>query len=158
MIKVIVLSLCLISNLLFAKESKEPKNLTYDISLSLFNNIHTDAITLGSGKKLVYVFLDPLCKHSRKFMALVSKNPKMLSKYQYGIFLYTIPRLKSTDVISAIYMSKDQQETLLQVMLQGTKHSSKGNREVEKKVEKITKVAEALNVRKRPYIFIKREQ
>lgn len=148
----------LISSVLSAKEHKETERLSYKASLSLLKSIHSDAIILGSGEKFVYVFLDPVCKHSRKFISLVSKNPKMLSKYQYGIFLYTIPRLKSTDVISAIYMSKNAQETLLEVMLQGSKQSSKGDQTTERKVGRITKVAEALDVRKRPYIFIQREQ
>lgn len=158
MVKVIVLTVFLISPMLFAKEHKEPKHLSYDTSLSLLKSIHKDAIVMGSGEKLVYVFLDPLCEHSRKFMSLVTKNPKMLTKYQYSIFFYAIPKLKSTDVISAIYMSKDPKETLLQIMVEGSKQSTKSNQNIKAKVERITKIAKDLNVRKRPYIFIQREQ
>ncbi|MBT8348236.1 MAG: hypothetical protein HKP62_02160, partial [Sulfurovum sp.] len=73
MIKEIILSICLIGTVLSAYEQKEHQHLSYDVSVSLLQNIHNDAITLGSGKKLVYVFIDPLCPHSRKFITMISK-------------------------------------------------------------------------------------
>ena len=75
-------------------------------------------LSLVVGKRSLYVFIDPLCPHSRKFITMISKNPKMLSKYQYHLFLYSIPRMKSTDVVSAVYMSENPMETLLQIMVE----------------------------------------
>jgi len=146
--------LYLIVTVLCANEPKEHKHLPYDVSVSLLQSINGDAILLGSGEKVLYVFIDPLCPHSRKFISLVYKNPKMLSKYQYHFFLYSIPRLKSTDVISAIYMSEDPLETLLNVMIDKKIFYDKGNEITKSKVNRIRAVAQEIDVYKRPYIFI----
>lgn len=154
MIKVIILSLCLIGSVLFANEQKGHKQLPYDQLLSLFQSIDDDAIILGSGEKIIYVFIDPLCPYSRKFITMVSKNPIMTSKYQYHIFLYSIPRLKSTDVVSAVYMSPHPLETLLEIMVEDKLHSDKGSDKTSSMVDRIGNVAEQMDVYKRPYIFI----
>ena len=140
--------------MLFANEQKEHKHLSYDVSVSLLSSIHNDAIILGSGEKLLYVFIDPLCPHSRKFISMISKNPKMLSKYQYHLFLYSIPRLKSTDVVSAVYMSSKPIETLLETMIEEKVSYDKGNEMTKARVNRIAKVAQEIDVYKRPYIFI----
>lgn len=154
MIKTIILSICLMGTVLFADEKKEHKYLPYDVSVPLLKSIHNDAIILGSGKKLLYVFIDPLCKHSRKFITMITKNPMMLSKYQYHLFLYSIPRLKSTDVVSAVYMSSNPKETLLQVMIEEKVSYDKGNEMTKARVNRIATVAQEIDVYKRPYIFI----
>lgn len=140
--------------LLLANEHKENNHLTYDQSLSLLQAIHNDAIIFGSGKKHIYVFVDPLCPHSRKFITMVSENPKMLSKYKYYIFLYGIKRMKSSDVISAVYISKNPIETLLQIMVEEKVEYHKGDEIIKRKVNRIATVAQKMNVYKRPYIFI----
>lgn len=139
---------------LFSDEKKEHRHLSYDVLASLLQSIDNDAIILGSGKKMLYVFIDPLCLHSRKFITMVSKNPKMLSKYQYHLFLYSIPRMKSTDVVSAVYMSVNPVETLLQIMVEEKVSYDKGNEMTQAKVNRITAVAEEIDVYKRPFIFI----
>ncbi|WP_424558234.1 hypothetical protein [Sulfurovum sp.] len=154
MIRIIILSICLMATVLFANEQKEHKHLSYNVSVSLLNSIHNDAIVLGSGQKLLYVFIDPLCKHSRKFITMVNKNTKMLSKYKYHLFLYSIPRLKSTDVVSAVYMSSNPIETLLEIMVEEKVYTEKGNKTTKAKVNRITTVAQEIDVYKRPYIYI----
>lgn len=139
---------------LFANEHKEHKHLPYNLSLSLFQTIHDDAVILGHGKKLIYVFVDPLCPHSRKFITMVSKDPKMLSKYQYRIFLYSIPRMKSTEVVSAVYISENPIETLLEIMVDEDIYYHDGNKMTKAKVDRIDAVAKEMDVYKRPYIFI----
>lgn len=152
--KTILFTLVIVSTLLSANEQTEHKYLPYDQSLAIFKTIHNDAIVFGSGKKLVYVFVDPLCPHSRKFMTLISKNPMMTSKYQYHIFLYSIPRLKSKDVISAIYMSKAPLESLLEIMLEDKVRHEKGDKKTETKINRIETAAIEMDVHKRPYIFV----
>lgn len=152
--KIILFTLIIVSTLLSANEQREHKYLPYDQSLAIFKTIHDDAIVFGKGKKLVYVFVDPLCPHSRKFIKMITKNPKMTSKYTYHIFLYTIPRLKSKDVISAIYMSKTPVESLLEVMLEEKVHHEKGDKKIETKVKRIETAAIEMDVHKRPYIFV----
>lgn len=139
---------------LFANEQTAHQPLSYDESVSLLQSIDSDAIVLGNGEKLLYVFIDPLCSHSRKFITMVSKNPKMLSKYQYHLFLYSLPRLKSTDVVSAVYISANPRETLLQVMIQDKVRYDKGDEMTKAKVDRIAAVAQEIGVYKRPYIFI----
>jgi len=142
------------NTMLFSNEQKDHKHLTYSLSLSLLQTIHDDAIILGNGKKTIYVFVDPLCPHSRKFISMVSKNSKMVSKYKYHIFLYSIPRLKSTDVVSATYMSPTPIKTLLQIMVENKVHDDKGNDMSKARVNRIDSVAKKMDVYKRPYIFI----
>ncbi|CAA6814848.1 MAG: Unknown protein [uncultured Sulfurovum sp.] len=156
MIKNIILFLCLIGVVLHANEQPKPKKLTYEVSASLLKGLDSDAIVLGSGEKILYVFIDPLCPHSRKFVTMVSKNPVMLSKYQYRFLLYSIPRLKSTDVVSAIYVSKNPIESLLQVMIDKNIVHDKGNEKTKAKAARIVDVGETIGVSKRPYIFIKK--
>lgn len=154
MIRIIILSICLMATMLFANEQKEHKHLSYDVSVSLLTSIHNDAIILGSGKKLLYVFIDPLCPHSRKFITMITKNPMMLLKYQYHLFLYSIPRLKSTDVVSAVYTSSNPIETLLEIMVEENVYTEKGNETTKAKVNRIATVAQEIDVYKRPYIYI----
>lgn len=154
MMKTIILTLFLINTLLSANTESKYKPLSYDKSLSLLQSIHDDGILLGSGEKLVYAFIDPLCPYSRKFISMISKNPKMLSKYQYQLFLYSIPRLNSTDVVSAIYMSQTPVERLLETMLEDDITYNEGNEITKAKVKRIDHIAKEMNVNKRPFIFI----
>ncbi len=154
MIKTIILSLFLMGTVLFANQKTAHKQLSYELTVPLLQSIDKDVIILGSGKKVIYVFVDPLCKHSRKFITMVSKNPKMLSKYQYRLFLYSLPRLKSTDVVSAVYMSDDPVETLLEIMVENFVDYENGNEMTKARVQRIEAVAKEIDVYKRPYIFI----
>jgi hypothetical protein len=144
----------MIGSVLLADEQNEHKHLPYDVSFSLLKNIDSDALVLGTGEKILYVFIDPLCPHSRKFITMVSKNTMMLSKYQYHLFLYSIPRMKSTDVVSAVYMSPHSIEKLLEIMVKEKVSVDKGNEITKARVDRIAKVAEEIDVYKRPYIFI----
>lgn len=159
MMKHIILILFLTGTFLLASTTgKEHKLLSYDLSLSLLQSIDKDALVYGDGKKTIYAFIDPLCPHSRKFVSMVSKNPKMLSKYQYHFFLYTLPRLKSTDVVSAVYMSPTPIETLLDIMINDNVQKHKSDEATTKKVNRIDKVAKEMDVYKRPYIFVVHEE
>lgn len=149
-----IIFIYLISAAVYANAKSEHKHLPYKLSLSLLEDIDQDSIHFGNGKKIIYVFIDPLCPYSRKFITMVSKNAKMLSKYQYRIFLYSIPRLNSTEVISAVYMSPNPIETLLQIMIEDDVVYSQGNQTTQDKIRRIEKVAQEIDVYKRPYIFI----
>lgn len=154
MIKTIILTLCLATVILSANGSKEHKKLPYDLSSSLLEGIHSDAIVLGTGEKILYVFIDPLCRHSRKFIRMVSKNPLMLSKYKYHFLLYGIPRLKSENVISAVYMSENPTETLLKIMTEDKVLYDNGDATTKAKISRIATVGKEIDVYKRPYIFM----
>lgn len=106
---------------------------------------------MGKGERDVYVFIDPLCRYSRKFMKLSANNDALLQKYRFHLFLYEIPRLHSHKVINAIYASKEPLKRLKEVMLQDKKFTSEKE---DKRVEKIDKAAKKIGVFKRPFIIV----
>ena len=121
--------------------------------------IRGEAIVLGGGKTDVYVFVDPLCPHSRKFMTMVSRSEKMLAKYKYYIFLYSIPRLKSETAVAAIYASEKPADELLKVMVGGqTPPSRMAGGQAGRTVADIAAVARELDVYKRPYLIVAGQQ
>jgi len=152
MMKEIILTLCLLSGSIFAKT--EHNILPYDTSFALFQSIEDDAIILGSGEKQIFVFIDPLCPFSCKFIKMVSKRKKMLSKYQYHLFLYPIPRLKSDDVIASIYQSSQPLKKLLATMIDKKIEKTSLDSFTQRKMLRIATVAQKMDVYKRPYIFI----
>ena len=154
MLKIIILIIHLISAPLLGNVLKEDKLPSYAASLSMLKSIDNDAIVLGTGEKVLYVFIDPLCKHSRKFVSMVSNKSVMLSKYQYHFFLFSLPRLKSQNVVTAIYMSDNPSETLLKIMVDNKHLSQKQNDMTDSKIKRISSTAEKIGVFKRPYIFI----
>jgi len=154
--KRLFLSLLLIVTLSNADTSHT--HLPYETTIALLKSIQGEAIVLGTGKTDVYVFVDPLCPHSRKFITMVSRNEAMLSKYRYYIYLYSIPRLKSEDVVLAIYASKSPADTLLQVMVKRETIETCPDRAGERIVSDIAGVAEKLDVYKRPYLIVAAEQ
>jgi hypothetical protein len=153
-----ILSLFMIMALLHAEGPQKHIRLPYDKAMALLESIKSDAIVLGEGKTEVYVFVDPLCPHSRKFMTMVSGNASMLSKYRYYIYLYSIPRLKSEAVVSAIYASKKPAETLLRVMVGKETIPTDPSAPAAKAVSEIAAVAEKIDVYKRPYLIVAKQQ
>jgi hypothetical protein len=132
---------------------------TYEKTFSLLKTLDSEAIVMGTGDKDVYVFVDPLCHFSRKFISKVSKNNLMLKKYKYHIYLYGIPRLHSQEEIDYVYNAKNQLNVLLDIMLNDKKFDylftpSPENRQ---KVQEIKHIAKQLYVNKRPFIIISQE-
>lgn len=154
MMKKLILILFLLTAVLSANTEEGHSIPSYDLSLSMIQTIQDDAIVYGEGKKVIYAFIDPLCPYSRKFITMISKNPKMTSKYQYHLFLFSVPRLKSTDVVSAIYLSQKPLKTLLETMIDDKAQYDQGNQSTKAKVDRIESVGKELNIMKRPYIFI----
>lgn len=114
---------------------------------------------MGTGSRKVHVFLDPLCPHSQNLIEMISESKKALSRNSYSIYLYTLERLHSEKAVAAIYNSSDPLVSLLDVMVREKKIDVTGspNNEVSIKVKAIAKVAEELDVYKRPYlIFVKK--
>ena len=132
------------------------KQLPYEAGIRSVHSISQDAILYGSGGRDVYLFIDPWCRYSRKFISMVSSNPVMLSKYRYHIYLYEIPRLHSQNAISAVYRAKEPLKTLLKIMIEDDKITAPMTPEVEAKISAIKTVARQLNVDKRPFLIIER--
>lgn len=136
--------------------ANESKTLQYETNIKSVQSIQKDAIIYGSGDRDVYVFIDPLCPYSRKFISMISKNPLMLSKYQYHLYLYGIPRLHSQNAIAAVYRAKEPLKTLLNIMLDDDKTTSSLTIRVKEKVSAIKTAAKKLNVNKRPFLIIEK--
>ncbi|MCW8837964.1 MAG: hypothetical protein OQJ77_00340 [Thiovulaceae bacterium] len=130
--------------------------LPYNESINLVSSIQTYGIKYGNGQQNVYVFVDPLCRYSRKFISMISKKPKMLSKYKYIIYLYEIPRLHSKNTIAAIYNSKEPVKVLLEVMLEDKKISIMPTTKTQTTVDAISKIAQKLHITKRPSIIVEK--
>lgn len=133
-----------------------PQILLFAQNYSDLRSIDSKAILMGDGDTDIYVFVDPLCRFSRKFMVKVTQNKMMLRKYKYHIFLYELPKLHSTNTINYIYNSPKKLQTLLDVMLRGNKvkHLIKPTKTSIKTVNDISNTAKKINVNKRPFIII----
>lgn len=131
-------------------------SLPYNEAYPILQKIDDQAIILGEGKQDIYVFIDPLCRNSRKFMQVVLSHEMMLKKYRYHLFMYEIKRLHSQSTIYAIYHQKKKLKHLISVMLEKKKLETKtppDDKEI-KLVNDIAQVAKELGVFKRPYLVI----
>jgi len=127
--------------------------------IALLQPIEHDAIIYGEGEKKVYVFVDPKCPHSRDFMTMINENTKMRNIYRYYIFFYELKRFRSHDLIAAIYASPSPLQRTLEVMV-GNKEIPTDTRidpKIESKIEDIARVADTIEISKRPYLIIMKE-
>jgi len=132
------------------------KKLPLSETLPLLQQIDDAALRMGSGPVKVYVFVDPLCPHSRNFVEMIAESDKMRARYSYFFYLYTLKRMHSERVVESIYMSKKPLEAFLAVMLrhQELRPVSKVSPEVQKKIEKIEAVGVKIDAYKRPYLIM----
>lgn len=123
----------------------------------LLDSISADAINIGSGKKNdVYVFVDPMCKYSKKFIKKISENKMLQQINSYHVFLYRLPKYESDKLIYYIYQSSDRKKLLLDAMLRAKKINLDNYKATPKEIEiakRVAKVAKNLKVKKRPYVI-----
>ncbi|MDH4945106.1 hypothetical protein [Sulfurimonas sp. C5] len=155
MYKTILLTL-LLNCFLFASDVDLTQKLSYNTQIQLAHAIQKEAIVYGSGQQKVYVFIDPWCRYSRKFITMVSSNKEMLSKYRYYLYLYGIPRLHSQNAIAAVYNAKKPLSTLLNIMLHDDKTVMPLNTNIQNKINTIANTAKELHVNKRPFLIIEK--
>ena len=141
---------------LMAVEKSVHKKLPLSESLPILEKIKGDALLMGTGERKVYLFVDPLCPHSQDFIELISSNEKLLLRNSYNIYLYTLKRLHSEKVVTAIYMSDNPLQSLVDVMIDKKEMKVEGtpNHDVLFKIEAIESVAQKLDVYKRPYLIL----
>ncbi|MCK4974753.1 MAG: hypothetical protein KAR81_05830 [Sulfurimonas sp.] len=148
----------------------------------MLESISKYAIRVGTGnEKIVYMFVDPLCRYSRRLLTKICKNKILQQTSSYYIFLYKHPILSSTKSIQYIYQSDDPKSILLDIMIDDEIidsdkfHASaetlepihtididgdiidlselKTNDETIKSIEEIAKVAKQLDMKRRPYLI-----
>jgi len=134
----------------------ELKTVPYETNIKSVQSIQQDAIIYGSGDHNVYVFIDPWCQYSRKFISMVTNNPVMLAKYRYHLYLYGIPRLHSQNAIAAVYRAKDPLKRLLKIMIHDDKTTAPLTPLVQAKISAIKTIAGQLHVNKRPFLIIEK--
>ncbi|MCF6309561.1 MAG: hypothetical protein L3J19_03670 [Sulfurimonas sp.] len=84
----------------------------------MLESISKYAIHMGTGDaKVVYLFVDPMCRFSRRLLTKISKNKTLQLTNSYYIFLYKHPILKSTKAIQYIYQSDDPKSLLFEIMI-----------------------------------------
>jgi len=159
-----LLYLLLFSTVMFsmqvlAGEKSVHKKVPLETAVPLLKSIEDYAMHMGRGARDVHIFVDPLCPHSQNLIEMISTSEKALSRNSYSIYLYTLKRLHSEQSVLAIYSSEDPLSSMLTVMVDKenvTAHDTSKD-EVITEIEAIAKVAEELDVYKRPYlIFVKK--
>jgi len=138
------------------------------LSLSLFGSqkeevllksISEYAIRIGTGNvSREYVFLDPLCPHSKKYITMICEDEELQEENSYFVFLYRLPKFDSDALIEYIYQAKDKRSALTQIMIDKKNMDEElFDFEVTKKtlnlVNKIALVAKKLKVDRRPQMF-----
>lgn len=155
MYKILLLTL-LLNCFLVANDEDTIQTPSYDEQIQLLHTIQNEAIVYGFGVQKVHVFIDPWCRYSRQFISMISKNKKMLSKYRYYLYLYSIPRLHSQNAIAAVYSANEPLEILLKIMLNDDKRVVAVNKQTQLKVDAITDIAKKVHVTKRPFLLIEK--
>ena len=125
---------------------------------ALLDSISSYSIDIGNGKTNdVYIFVDPICPFSKKFIKKISQDKMLQLINSYHIFLYRLPKFESDKLISHIYQSDDMAKELISVMVNNkTVDLSALHVDVEKDkyIKNVALVAQNLHVKKRPYIIL----
>jgi len=153
--KYMILPLLLVISLMGAQ--KEKQTVTPDVAIELLETIKDKAIVLGSGEKEIHTFIDPLCRMSQRYVALLYKrNKKLFADYTIYLYLYEIKSKKSKRHILNIMSAGSEERMLRAIMLGKEKFDLKdiADEETQKTFDEIAGVAKEIGVYKRPYIMI----
>jgi len=153
---IILLLLILISDLAANEPLIKKKKVPLSIALPLLKSIDVHAIVIGSGPTHMYAFIDPVCPRSRDFAEMVFENTKMQKLYTYHFFLYELKRFHTRALIAEIYSAKKPLKQMYKIMV--NKEKTEGLKVIQKNINKtineISKVAQELDIYKRPYLFV----
>lgn len=131
------------------KLSQEPK--------VMLESVREHAIKIGDGNaKVVYIFVDPMCKFSKKIIKTINDNKMLQLTNTYYIFLYRLPRLDSEKLIQYVYQSNDQKTTLLEVMVDEEVIDLDDFQVTDKTIraiQTISDIAKKLDMTVRPYMI-----
>ncbi|QSZ42209.1 hypothetical protein GJV85_08815 [Sulfurimonas aquatica] len=128
-----------------------------DDSQALLESISNYAIKVGNGSFCkTYIFIDPMCPYSQKYIQQITKNKKAQEVNSYYIFLYKLPKFNSNKLLQHIYQSSNPVETLKKVMI---KHQDVNldevviDADIQTKINSIASVASSLKITVRPYVM-----
>ncbi|QOY51172.1 hypothetical protein [Candidatus Sulfurimonas baltica] len=139
---------------LFANEHKADEKT----SLSFLDSISKYEINIGSGSDSdIYVFVDPLCSLSQKYITKIYEDKSLQLQNTYHIFLLELTRFESIEFIQYIYQSENPKSTLLEIMLNNNTFIDFDEFEANEKtlqiIDDISKFAKSLNIKLRPYLI-----
>lgn len=146
----------LVSSLTANEPLISKKKAPLSVALPLLQSIEKYAIVIGSGPIQMYAFIDPSCPHSREFVEMVMENEKMQKSYTYHFFYYELTRFHTEKIIGTIYTEKEPLEMMKKIMIDKIEVPivEKLSANILREIDDISKVAEELNIDKRPYLFV----
>lgn len=132
-----------------------------DIQQDTLNSISNYSIKIGKGKtNSVYVFVDPMCKYSRKLIKKIQQNKLLQLINTYHVFLYRLPKYESDKLNQYIYQSPNKNKELLYIMTQDIDFEMdldlddfETNDKTYKEMQEIASVAKGFKMTKRPYLI-----
>lgn len=123
----------------------------------LLESISEYAIRIGDGNlSTEYVFIDPMCRHSKKYIKIILQEKSLHEENSYYIFLYRLPKFDSDELIQYIYQSKDSKLALQEVMVDEKEidlFDFEVTEETLKVINKIALIGKKLKVDHRPQMF-----
>ena len=124
----------------------------------LLDSISAHSIDIGKGKTNdVYIFVDPMCPFSKKFIKKISQDKMLQLINSYHIFLYRLPKFESDKLISHIYQSEDMVKELISVMVDNEIVDLSAlhvDINKDKYIKSVAVVAKKLHIKKRPYMIL----
>ena len=136
---------------------KEKQLVSPEVAIKLLETIKEDAIVLGTGDIEIHTFIDPLCKMSQRYLALIYKrNYEIFSKYTIYLYMHEIKSKESKKHILSIMDATSSERMLTSIMLKKdiSQLNPRYSGENLRTFNKIADVAEKIGVYKRPYTMI----
>jgi hypothetical protein len=133
----------------FSPNAEEPGE-----TRELFASIKHLAMKIGSGKREIYAFVDPVCPKSRQFISAVFESEKLQAQNSYYVFLYPQPKFNSDILVATIYESPDPLAMMKKVMTEGYVPDCTEQQTQLKKIEAIAVFGRGLKMQRRPYLII----
>jgi len=130
---------------------------SYENSYSLASSLSDKAIVIGHGPEKAYVFVDPLCPKSRKFLKMISEREDLQAAQSYYIFLYRLEQFKSEKTIQYIYQADNPKLALEEVMIKNRKinlDNFKVTVQTQMLIDSIALTARQMEMIKRPYSLV----
>ena len=124
---------------------------------AMMDSISKYAMRIGNGPGHTYVFVDPLCSKSQRFIELITERKDLQEKSSYYIFLHRLPKFDSDEVIQYIYQSNDPLGALKEIMIDQDFDNLEEFSVQDKTLDiihEIAKVAKELHMKRRPYLLI----
>lgn len=150
-----ILFYCLAINILALEKINIDNTQVSSHEKVLLDSISKYAIRIGTGSmSKAYIFVDPMCPHSKKLISKISNNKKIQERNSYFIFLYKLPKYESNTLSQYIYQAKHPAKALEKIMVENENISLetlKIDQKKQKMMQEIADVGKELNAQIRPY-------